>query len=150
MFGSLVPGFRGPGKVTERTNRRAPEPRRAGEPPIAGGARDDPRIRRPYTEREMARMDSIRSPRYRGDDPEHHHSVPEARDMWDAVERIGTIAPVMGNPSIDPANGDLIAVSYMCGYGRDTPIGHDAMEGVDRLVCESNEFGPAKAIYGRR
>lgn len=113
------------------------EVRDVGEIPDAegeGAVRGDPRIRRRYTPEETAEMESIRSPRYPGDDPEHHHSVPGARDAWDAAERLGTIAPVMGNPSIDPAAGDLVAVSYMAGYGGEAMVGYDAMDGVDQLV----------------
>jgi hypothetical protein len=40
----------------------------------------------------------------------------------------------MGNPSLHPAGGDLIAVSYMAGDGSDVPWDHDAMDGVDWLV----------------
>jgi len=75
---------------------------------------------------------SIRSARYPGDDPGYHHSP--SGGIWKSAEALGTIAPVMGNPSMDPAAGDLIAVSYMAGFGGEAAVGHDAMGGVDAMV----------------
>lgn len=143
-----MPGFRSRGSpakqmaAEERADRRRLEEHRdAGAIPDAAGE-GDPRIRRPYTRREMAEMESIRSARYQGDDPSYHHGIKGARDAWDAAERLGTIAPVLGNPSLDPASGDLVAVSYMCGYGGEAMVGHDACDGVDRYVtgeADANE-----------
>jgi len=111
-----------------------PDERKAGSAAEAA-PKKDPRIRRPYSEQEMAEMRSVRSARYPGDDPEYHHAG-SGRTMWERAEHLGSIAPVMGNPSIDPANGDLITVSYMAGYGGEAEVGHDAMQGVDRMVTD--------------
>ncbi len=119
----------------KRAVRESQIPDAAGE----GAVRDTPRAQREDARRKMR---SVRSPRYPGDDPENHHAVPDARNVWEASERMGSIAPVMGNPSIDPATGDLVAVSYMCGYGGEAMIGHDACDGVDRYVtgeADANE-----------
>lgn len=82
--------------------------------------RGDPRIRRPYAPEEIAEMESIRSARYPGDDPEHHHGD----HPWDGL---ATTAPVMGNPSLDPVAGDLVAVSYMAGYSGEAMVGFDVL-----------------------
>lgn len=129
----LSPGYGGAEKrpeVVEITD----EPEGAGIPDAAGegAVRDDPRVRRPYTEREMMDMQTMRSPRYPGDDPEYHHGV--RGGLWERIGRLGSIAPVMGNPSLDPAAGDMIAVSYMAGYGSDAEIGHDSIGGIDDMV----------------
>ncbi len=114
--------------------RHEPEKRALRPPPRE---KSDPRIRRPYTPEEERKMDSVRSHRYRGDDDEYHHGGRPDEGPIDTISRLGTIAPPMGNPSLDPASGDPVMVSYLCGYGRDTEFGHDAMDGVDRMVTDT-------------
>lgn len=63
------------------------------------------------------RIASVDHPDYPGQDPGDHHAG-EGDDLGEQLESISAIAPVMGNPSLDPAGGSMVAVSYMAGYGR--------------------------------
>lgn len=80
------------------------------------------------------RVASVNHPDYPGDDPCYHHDPSPGKGTFGTAERLSTLAPVMGNPSLDPAAGSLVQVSYMCGYGGEAAVGHDAIDGVDRLV----------------
>lgn len=80
------------------------------------------------------RVRSVDHPDYAGDDPGYHHDPSPSEGAAATANRLGTIAPVMGNPSLDPAGGSMVAVSYMAGYGGDADVGHDAMDGVHLLV----------------
>ncbi|WP_161570065.1 hypothetical protein [Salinigranum halophilum] len=97
---------------------------------------DDVTVRRPYTDREEYEFRSLRSPRYRGDDPAWHHNPP-GNSVWERVMNLASTAPIQGNPSLDPAVGDMVQVSAMAGYKAGEDVGHDSMEGVSGMVTGS-------------
>lgn len=64
--------------------------------------------------------------------------VPDAEgeaSIWDRVAEVADIAPVHGDPSMEPADSPW-EVAMMAGWGDvdDRGRGHDAMMGVDRMV----------------
>lgn len=66
--------------------------------------------------------------------PDYEHGGRPGEGPLRTLDRLGTVAPVEGNPSLDPANG-LWEVAYMAGYSdREHTPGHGALQGVDRLV----------------
>lgn len=110
------------------------------------------------------RVASVDQPDYPGQDPGYHHAG-EGDNLGERVESIGAIAPVMGNPSLDPAGGSMVAVSYMAGYGRETEVGYDAMDGISGIALSHRdataelavedptpgdplEIAPGESVYG--
>jgi hypothetical protein len=55
--------------------------------------------------------------------------------VWERIGRAATIAPVLGDPSLDPAD-DPWDVATMAGWGdvREDGSGHDAMMGVGQMA----------------
>lgn len=96
-------------------------------------APDDPTVRRPPTDAEEYQRRSLRSSRYAGDDP-HHGYQGRGQTVWDRVLDLVTVEPPLGSPSTDPMPADAgPALASMAGWNGGE-IGHDAMDGIDRLV----------------
>jgi hypothetical protein len=55
--------------------------------------------------------------------------------VWDRVGRVSTIAPVMGDPGVEPADNPW-EVAMMAGWGdvNDDGRGHDALQGAEELL----------------
>lgn len=54
--------------------------------------------------------------------------------LWESVERQATIAPVMGKPSVEPAD-NLHEVAVLAGWGRPEEDGHgDMLTGVGDML----------------
>lgn len=62
----------------------------------------------------------------------------EEDSFWGKVARLASVKPVMGDPSLDPAN-EMIQVSRMAGYGDGA---FDSIQGVGRLVTGQTEEPP--------
>lgn len=62
--------------------------------------------------------------------PAKENGPGENTDGAEGVQDYGTIAPVHGNPSLDPVTTPF-DVARMAGYGNNS---HDALQGVDKLV----------------
>lgn len=60
---------------------------------------------------------------------------PDKESIWDRVGAVSTIAPVQGDPSIEPAN-EPWELAMMAGWGdpEERGRGHDALGGVEDLL----------------
>lgn len=68
-------------------------------------------------------------PRDGGSDPDP--DTGDGASMWERIEGQAAIAPVMGNPSLEPAHRPY-EVAMMAGWGAGD--GYDAMMDVDKMV----------------
>jgi hypothetical protein len=63
-------------------------------------------------------------------DEDHEHAA-GGGSLWSSIMRMASIRPVQGDPSMDPAPA-MHRVSEMAGWSG--AGGHDALQGVDKLV----------------
>lgn len=93
---------------------------------IVPGRKDLARTRTPG--HGMDRADDVDHPDYDGQvDPDA--SAPRGDTIWERAEHMSTTAPIMGNPSMDPANPAMHELAEMAGWSQ-SHWGHDPMQGV--------------------
>jgi hypothetical protein len=112
------PGYDG---AVRRHTRRPRAERAADEARTADEVVEDPEDWKP-NENDMRGVDTRGGPEYGRRDDE---------DELGAAGRQATMAPVHGDPSLDPVT-TIWDIANMAGYG-DGP-GYDALDGVDRMV----------------
>lgn len=126
----------------------------ARPPPPAGGAspraeghddsteRTTDKKRRPRGERERSAHHS----EYAGSGEGYRHGAPEAGSVWERLCAVSRMAPVHGDPTLDPA-GDAVAVSEMCGYNAGA-AGFSVLDGPDRLATGEADAGRFLRVEG--
>lgn len=84
--------------------------------------------------RELMESSDVRSEESEPPGPETA-PPPDKESIWDRVGAVSTIAPVQGDPSIEPAN-EPWELAMMAGWGdpEERGRGHDALGGVEDLL----------------